>query len=224
MAKSKSGFTIIELMVVIIVIAVLSVIVIVGYSASRKRAQLVGVQADVDTASKLIDSYKASERVYPGVINNCPTPSSANICVNTNQNTLLYSVMNSTGDNTYAIGSVRGSQGYFRSLAEITGVGGAQYVDVAPLINVLGLKTYQLTFNIKTNSASSATATVRFVTSPGSKYSGLNQTVAVSTTYATRTITFTATNGGAFTTATIEFVALTGPETLSIDNLSMQVN
>lgn len=224
MKKTTSGFTVVELIVVVAAIAVLASIVIINYMGVTKQSYLTGAKADVDSARKQIDLYKADTRSYPASITTCPA-TTGNICVKSDQNTLLYVVSDPTGDNTYAVGSIRGTQGYFESLGERSGVGGTQYADIVSLINQLGLKTYRLTFDIKTSSAAVGnTATVRFVTAPGSKYGGLNQSVAVSNTYATRTITFTATNQSALTTAMVEFVASTGGETLYIDNFSLQLN
>ena len=66
--KSK-GFTIVELLIVIIVIAILAAISIVAYSAIRQRADNTAV---VDTAAKIVravGAYIASNEKYPIVSN-----------------------------------------------------------------------------------------------------------------------------------------------------------
>lgn len=59
------GFTIVELLVVIVLIAILAVISITGYNGVQNRAYASKAASVVDSYSKLIELYKASEGVYP---------------------------------------------------------------------------------------------------------------------------------------------------------------
>jgi len=71
MRKATSGFTIVELLIVIVVIAILAAISIVAYNGIQDRARLAKVQSDLKAGVKLIELYKATYGTYPS------TPSAA---------------------------------------------------------------------------------------------------------------------------------------------------
>jgi prepilin-type N-terminal cleavage/methylation domain-containing protein len=71
--KLRSGFTIIEIIVVIVVIGIISTLVVVSYSGVTQRAAVVAVQSDLDHATDQLDldhfhngSYPASESAADG--------------------------------------------------------------------------------------------------------------------------------------------------------------
>lgn len=59
MQKSKSGFTIVELLIVIVVIAILATITIVTFNGIQQRARDNKRHSDAKTIMKLIELYKA---------------------------------------------------------------------------------------------------------------------------------------------------------------------
>lgn len=65
--KQQSGFTIVELLIVIVVIAILAAITIVAYNGIQDRARNSSIQADLTTFSKKIELAKttASDVLYP---------------------------------------------------------------------------------------------------------------------------------------------------------------
>ena len=63
--KRKSGFTIIELLIVIVVIAVLAAITIVAYNGIQVRAENTKTVAGVNQAVKLLLAYKAINGDFP---------------------------------------------------------------------------------------------------------------------------------------------------------------
>jgi prepilin-type N-terminal cleavage/methylation domain-containing protein len=63
MRKTTSGFTIVELIIVIIVIAILSTIVIVAYGDFQARSQAAGVESNLKTIEKSLRAY-ASEKQW----------------------------------------------------------------------------------------------------------------------------------------------------------------
>jgi type II secretion system protein G len=65
MKKTTSGFTIVELLVVIVVIAILAAITIVAYNGIQDRAKFAKVQADLKNGQKLIELYRAENGSYP---------------------------------------------------------------------------------------------------------------------------------------------------------------
>jgi prepilin-type N-terminal cleavage/methylation domain-containing protein len=202
MKKTTGGFTIVELLVVIVVIAILAAITIVAYNGIQNRAQMAGVQADMNNAMKSVEVYKATNDAYPASITDCPTPASSNICVKpSGSNTYTYRAFSGSGSGyagnaltpTYELTSFGTSQFLYSSPAELAGPSEfLQYTDLAPIINKYGLVSYKLTFDIKSaNIASQNTVLVYMQNGSGAKYEGPDVNVPVTTSYSTQTITFT---------------------------------
>ena len=61
------GFTIVELLIIIVVIAILAAITIVSYSAITKNSREQSVNADLTSVSSELAKYKADKGVYPTV-------------------------------------------------------------------------------------------------------------------------------------------------------------
>lgn len=59
MSKSKSGFTIVELLIVIVVIGILAAITIVGYNGIQARAKFTQQASEVDKIGKAIQLWTA---------------------------------------------------------------------------------------------------------------------------------------------------------------------
>jgi prepilin-type N-terminal cleavage/methylation domain-containing protein len=62
---SDQGFTLVELLIVIVVLGILSGIVVFGVGRFRSDAQTAACKADVATVSLAADSYDASVGTYP---------------------------------------------------------------------------------------------------------------------------------------------------------------
>jgi len=64
--KSKErGFTIVELLIVIVVIAILAAITIVAYNGIQNRANTSSAQSAANTLSKKAEAYNADQGHYP---------------------------------------------------------------------------------------------------------------------------------------------------------------
>ena len=64
--KSKKGFTIVELLIVIVVIAILAAISIVAYNGIQQRARDSQRKSDVASITKALELYYADKGKYPG--------------------------------------------------------------------------------------------------------------------------------------------------------------
>jgi prepilin-type N-terminal cleavage/methylation domain-containing protein len=65
MSNNSKGFTIVELLIVIVVIGILAAITIVAYNGVQQRARNTQVNAGVDTYYKALRSYHAVNGSYP---------------------------------------------------------------------------------------------------------------------------------------------------------------
>jgi prepilin-type N-terminal cleavage/methylation domain-containing protein len=72
--KRRAGFTIVELLIVIVVIGILAAIVIIAYMGIQERARSTKFGADVRAIISKAEAYKVLNDVYPnGVDNTCIT-------------------------------------------------------------------------------------------------------------------------------------------------------
>ena len=62
---SKQGFTIVELLIVIVVIAILAAISIVAYNSIQERARFSKMRADFSTLQKVVEFYQIQNGSYP---------------------------------------------------------------------------------------------------------------------------------------------------------------
>jgi len=83
--RFRSGFTIVELLVVIVVIGILAAITIVSYAGIANKATGVRISSELSSNSKLLKLYNVEHGYYPSTLdqNNCPiTPDiDSNYCL-----------------------------------------------------------------------------------------------------------------------------------------------
>jgi len=73
-SRTTRGFTIVELLVVIVVIGILAAITIVSYTGITSKATVASLQSDLDNASKQLRMYYTEYGSYPTtLVSNCPT-------------------------------------------------------------------------------------------------------------------------------------------------------
>lgn len=66
MVRQRSGFTIVELLIVVVVVAILAAITVVAYNGIQQRAQRSSVQSTSSQVSKQLEAYAATNSgIYP---------------------------------------------------------------------------------------------------------------------------------------------------------------
>ncbi len=63
--KNSRGFTIVELLIVIVVIGILASITVVAFNGVQQRARVSKIQSDINGVNKLIQAYNAEKGYYP---------------------------------------------------------------------------------------------------------------------------------------------------------------
>lgn len=63
--NNKSGFTIVELLIVVVIIAILAAITIVAYNGIQNRAKASAAQSLANSIVKKAEAFNAVESVYP---------------------------------------------------------------------------------------------------------------------------------------------------------------
>jgi prepilin-type N-terminal cleavage/methylation domain-containing protein len=107
----QSGFTIVELLVVIVIIGILATVVIVSYTGISDRARIASLQSDLSGAAKQLKVFQAQDdnNDYPGA-NQCPTPVEGNICLRSSgTNTFSYSPDNATNPKSFVLDATDGT-------------------------------------------------------------------------------------------------------------------
>lgn len=132
MKETKSGFTIVELLIVIVVIAILATISIVAYRGIQQRANNSAATAAARQALGKIQAHFTTEGSYPATLSE----------VGISGSNVQYAVNNAASPATFCITATSGSSSYYVSNTQMTpasggcaghGVGGvAAITNVAP--------------------------------------------------------------------------------------------
>jgi prepilin-type N-terminal cleavage/methylation domain-containing protein len=106
-AQKQKGFTIVELLIVVVVIAILAAITIVAYNGIQNRAKMSAAQSLVSQANKKILAY--------AVLNGDQYPTSLTAAGISNTEGLQYSYDNNASPKTYGITATNGPFSYYVS-------------------------------------------------------------------------------------------------------------
>jgi Tfp pilus assembly protein PilE len=122
-ATKQTGFAIIELLIIVVVIGVLSVITVNNYinDSSNKKQNTITVkqeasdaslQSDLANASNLLKIYQAEHDAYPESIDCSSSPTANSICLRPSEgNKFSYSVKNSSAPQTFELTATNSNSG-----------------------------------------------------------------------------------------------------------------
>lgn len=130
--SQQRGFTIVELLIVIVIIAILAAITVVAYNGITQRAQQSAAQSLANQALKAISVYAATnDGTYPADL------ASANLT----SPDLQYTVNNAATPKTFCLTATNGTQSYFVSDSQSTpqagGCAGHGQGGQAPVTNLV---------------------------------------------------------------------------------------
>lgn len=120
--SDQSGFTIVELLVVIVVIGILAAITIVSYTGISQKAVVASIQSDLSAASQQLKIYQAINGAYPTSLdanncflpatsdNNCLKGSMGNTFASFNATSSAFCLTVTNGSNLYNVTSDSGAQ------------------------------------------------------------------------------------------------------------------
>jgi len=107
--EKQRGFTIVELLIVIVVIGILAAITIVAFNGVSNRARVSAMQADLNNSAKSLDTYRlttSANEQYPADL------AAANL-KSSNGTTYHYSVDNTANPVQYCLTAINGSIDYY---------------------------------------------------------------------------------------------------------------
>lgn len=201
----KTGFTVVELLIVMVVIGIIATVSIVAYRTADQRASNASAQSTQVQFMKRAETYMSQYENYPVSVTNCPNPTAANICLPLKSGqTLSYFVFSSAVSPRFSAALhgpvpeiemlfMDSKAFYYSSNAEITHTNEfVQYMDMAPIIDKYGAgKPYKISFDIKSAStANYNTVMVYMQNGSGARY-GFSASVPVTTSYQRQSVTVT---------------------------------
>lgn len=112
-ARNQKGFTIVELLIVIVIIGILAAIIIVSYNGIQTRARVAALSSDLEGVYKKLTLYQLDNATYP------PDLATGGVTASSG-NTFQYSYNNAVSPQTFCVTGTNGSTSY-----KISDTGGA---------------------------------------------------------------------------------------------------
>jgi len=103
------GFTIVELLVVIVVIGILAAITLISYTGITSRATIASLTSDLDNASKILKLDQVANSAYPATLNDANSGKGVQASTGT---TYSYIVNNSISSQGFCITAAKGTTTY----------------------------------------------------------------------------------------------------------------
>lgn len=182
-ALRPHGFTIVELLIVIVVIAILAAVSIVAFTGIQDKAITASLQSDLSNAAKQLKLYYTANGAYPTSIDPvtyCPTPADTNYCLKPSDNVVFtnYSANNAASPPTFSLNArhTNGTQFY---VSENTNPSGSS--DTFTMAAITGMARTGSTLTAGALTPSAATVTRQWqrasaTTGPWTDISGANGT------------------------------------------------
>lgn len=176
-SKNFNGFTIVELLIVVVVIAILAAITIVAFNGIQARAISTALQSDLANASKTLKLYQVDYSAYPTSIDsttNCPVPADDKYCLKLSPGNdfISYTVNNTTNPQTFTLDIIHtnGTQYYIDETSNPTLAS-----DTATIGAITGATTTGSTVTAGTLSPTGATVNKQWqrATAVGGPYSDI---------------------------------------------------
>jgi prepilin-type N-terminal cleavage/methylation domain-containing protein len=110
--RLSDGFTIVELLIVIVIIAILATIIIIAYNGIQQRATVASLQSDLTNASTQLKLFQVDNTSYPLTID-CTQPDSlTNKCLKIGSGSTYQYIANNTIPQTFCLAETKNNQSY----------------------------------------------------------------------------------------------------------------
>ena len=111
----QRGFTIVELLIVIVVIAILAAITIVAYTGISQRAIAASLQSDLDNSSKKLKLFQVDNSAYPTTNDCSASPATGSICLKSASGTTYtaFQIGNTSNPQTFCLTAMNNGINYF---------------------------------------------------------------------------------------------------------------
>jgi prepilin-type N-terminal cleavage/methylation domain-containing protein len=107
------GFTIVELLVVIVIIGILAAITIVSYVGITNRAITASLQSDLSSAANQLKQYQVVNMAYPTSLDCSSSPAANSICLKaSNGNSLNYQVTTTASPQSFELYDTNNTTNY----------------------------------------------------------------------------------------------------------------
>lgn len=118
---SRKGFTVVELLIVIVVIGILATLSIIAYSGVQNQARASTLQSDLEQAAKKLEQYKFNNaETYPSTLSDIKTLAGVK---ETPSNTMSYTYNSTT--RRFCLTNTNASGSYFISSTQLSPVPGS---------------------------------------------------------------------------------------------------